>query len=55
MYKVFFITFGCKVSHYETELLKSCYSDAGFDIVNDSSEADVIVVNSCTVTGSGDS
>ena len=55
MYKVFFITFGCKVSHYETELLKSCYSDAGFDIVNDSSVADVIVVNSCTVTGSGDS
>ena len=55
MYKVYFITFGCKVSHYETELLKSCFSNAGFDIVNESFEADVAVVNSCTVTGSGDS
>ena len=30
MYKVFFITFGCKVSQYETELLRSCFTDAGF-------------------------
>jgi len=55
MYKVFFITFGCKVSQYETELLRSCFTDAGFDPTDKPEDADVIVVNSCTVTGSGDS
>lgn len=54
MYKVYFITFGCKVSQYETELLRSSFSDAGFACTDESSEADVVVVNSCTVTGSGD-
>lgn len=55
MYKVFFITFGCKVSQYETELLRSCFTDAGFALADKPADADVIVVNSCTVTGSGDS
>ncbi len=55
MYKVFFITFGCKVSQYESELLRSCFSEAGFAPADKSADADVIVVNSCTVTGSGDS
>ena len=55
MYKVYFITYGCKVSHYETELLKNCFSDAGFSVSDKSDDADVIVVNSCTVTSSGDS
>ena len=55
MYKVYFITFGCKVSQYETECLKSCFSSAGFEITENEEEGDVFVVNSCTVTGSGDS
>ena len=55
MYKVFFITFGCKVSQYETELLRSCFTDAGFAPADKPADADAIVVNSCTVTGSGDS
>ena len=54
MYKIFFITFGCKVSYYETELLKSCFSDSGFKVVDNSNDADIIVINSCTVTESGD-
>ena len=55
MYKVFFITFGCKVNQYETECLKSEFLSLGFPSVQKPEEADVIVVNSCTVTGSGDS
>ena len=55
MYKVYFITFGCKVNQYETEALKSCFEDNGFGICSDADESDIIVVNSCTVTGSGDS
>lgn len=55
MYKVFFITFGCKVSSYETECLRSCFETSGFVSADAEKEADIFVVNSCTVTGSGDS
>lgn len=55
MYKVFFITFGCKVSQYETECLKNCFIKENFIISESESDADVFVINSCTVTGSGDS
>lgn len=54
MYKVYFITFGCKVSQYETECMRSCFVSAGFDIADSEDEAQIFVVNSCTVTGSGD-
>lgn len=55
MYKVFFITFGCKVSQYETECLKNCFIKENFIISESESDSDVFVINSCTVTGSGDS
>lgn len=55
MYKVFFITFGCKVSQYETECMRGCFENHGFVSVPCENEAYVFVVNSCTVTGSGDS
>ncbi len=55
MYKVYFITFGCKVSQYETECMRSCFVSRGYEITQTEEEADVFVINSCTVTGSGDS
>lgn len=55
MYKVYFITFGCKVSQYETECIKSSFLANNFEAAETEAEADVFVVNSCTVTGSGDS
>lgn len=55
MYKVYFITFGCKVSHYETECIRNCFIENGFETAETEPEADIFVVNSCTVTGSGDS
>lgn len=55
MYKVFFITFGCKVNQYETECMRADLVYRGFDIAETSDSADVIIVNSCTVTASGDS
>ncbi len=55
MYKVYFITFGCKVSQYETMCIRSCFESRGFESTYSENEADVFVVNSCTVTGSGDS
>lgn len=52
--RVGFHTLGCKVNQYETEILKSKFLKEGFDIVSDEDEADVYVINSCTVTASGD-
>ncbi len=55
MYKVYFITFGCKVSQYETECLRSCFISRGYEIALTEECADIFIINSCTVTGSGDS
>lgn len=51
---VYFITFGCKVNLCETENLKQLFSEAGYTVVNSEASADIFVVNSCTVTGTGD-
>lgn len=55
MFRVFFITFGCKVNHYETECMKSLFRERGFEILRSQEGADAVVINSCTVTSSGDS
>ncbi|MBQ9898971.1 MAG: tRNA (N(6)-L-threonylcarbamoyladenosine(37)-C(2))-methylthiotransferase MtaB [Ruminococcus sp.] len=55
MYNVFFISFGCKVNLYETECMKSAFREAGFGIAGERGGADAVVINSCTVTSSGDS
>ncbi|MDF2568067.1 MAG: mtaB [Oscillospiraceae bacterium] len=49
-----FYTLGCKVNQYETEILMGQFALNGFDIVSCEDEADVYIVNSCTVTSSGD-
>ncbi len=51
---VHFTTFGCKVNHYETEFLKEEFTKNYFTITEKSENADVFVVNSCTVTSGGD-
>ncbi len=49
--KIAFYTLGCKVNQYETNWLKEKAQDSGFQVVNHSDNADVYVINSCTVTG----
>ncbi len=51
--KVFFTTFGCKVNQYETQEMSELLCSAGFSIMNNHKEADIIIVNSCTVTAEG--
>lgn len=53
MLKVFFKTFGCRTNIYDTALLKSYVKD--YELSNDENEADIIVINSCTVTNGADS
>jgi len=50
---VYFISFGCKVNSYETDCLKEDFKQKGF-LISDTEKADVVLINSCTVTSSGD-
>lgn len=49
-----FYTLGCKVNQYETEKIREEMESLGFQTVPYPGPADVIVVNSCTVTGIAD-
>ncbi|MBU1658266.1 tRNA (N(6)-L-threonylcarbamoyladenosine(37)-C(2))-methylthiotransferase MtaB [bacterium] len=51
--KVYFKTFGCRTNLYDSQVMMSSLED--YDITLDENEADVIVVNSCTVTNGADS
>lgn len=52
--KVGFFTLGCKVNQYETAALKGLFHQEGFEIVSPEDEADIYIINSCTVTHVGD-
>lgn len=47
-----FITLGCKTNIYESEAMAQLFEKAGHTVVP-SGGADIIVVNTCTVTGTG--
>ena len=48
--KAAFYTLGCKVNQYETQLMSESLKNAGFQIVDSNQQADIYIVNSCTVT-----
>lgn len=52
--KVFIKTFGCRTNIYDSELIRSNLDDS-FKIVNSEKDADIIIINSCSVTNSADS
>ena len=54
MPQVAFHTLGCKVNHYETEAIWQLFKAAGYDRTEYESNADVYVINTCTVTNTGD-
>ena len=47
-------TLGCKVNQYDTEAMLELFEAAGYAAVPFDGEADVYLVNTCTVTGTGD-
>ena len=49
-----FYTLGCKVNQYDTEAMLELFERAGYVSVPFDSEADVYLINTCTVTGTGD-
>ena len=52
--KAAFHTLGCKVNQYDTEAMLEAFEQAGYDIVSFQDDADVYLINTCTVTGTGD-
>lgn len=51
--RVAIVTLGCKVNQYEGEVLAESFLARGWERVAFDQEAEVYVVNSCTVTGEG--
>ncbi len=54
MRKVAFITLGCKVNQYETNSMIQKFIQKGYEIVESTKEADIYIVNTCTVTNMSD-
>ncbi|RDU35427.1 tRNA (N(6)-L-threonylcarbamoyladenosine(37)-C(2))-methylthiotransferase MtaB [Neobacillus piezotolerans] len=51
---VAFHTLGCKVNHYETEAIWQLFKQEGYERVEFESSSDVYIINTCTVTNTGD-
>lgn len=51
---VAFHTLGCKVNHYETEGIWRMFKENGYERVDFDRQSDVYVINTCTVTNTGD-
>ena len=52
--KVYFLTLGCRVNQYETDAARRLFLDNGYENVDSPEEADVCIVNTCSVTGEAD-
>ena len=52
--KVYFLTLGCRVNQYETDAVRRLFLDNGHVVTEDASEADICIVNTCSVTGEAD-
>ena len=51
---VSFITLGCKVNQYDSQAMLESFLEHGYQHTDDPYKADVCVINTCTVTGTGD-
>ena len=49
-----FATLGCKVNQYETESMEGLFVERGYELVAFNEEADVYVINTCSVTQLGE-
>ncbi len=52
--KVAFHTLGCKLNFSETSTISRSFKENGFDVVQFNAEADVYVINTCSVTEQAD-
>ena len=52
--KAAFHNLGCKVNSYETEAMRRQLLEGGYEIVPEGEQADVYIINTCTVTNIAD-
>ena len=52
--KVSFITLGCKVNQYDSDAMRSLFVRNGYKMAKENENADVYVINTCSVTSIGD-
>jgi threonylcarbamoyladenosine tRNA methylthiotransferase MtaB len=52
--RIAFTTLGCKINQYETDAMRKAAAAAGNSIVPFESEADVYIINTCSVTAKSD-
>lgn len=52
--KVSFITLGCKVNQYDSDAMRSLFIRNGYKVAKENENADVYVINTCSVTSIGD-
>lgn len=52
--KAAFYTLGCKVNQYESQALSELLAENGYEIVDSRQQADIYIINSCTVTAAAD-
>ena len=53
--KFYIETLGCKVNSYESNYITESLVNNGFLLTYDVKEADIIIINTCTVTNTADS
>ncbi len=52
--KVSFLTLGCKVNQYDSDAMRTLFIHHGYKPAGENEEADVYVINTCSVTSIGD-
>ena len=54
MKKLFIYTFGCKINQYESQIIREKYCLKDYQYTGSFEQADVIIINSCSVTAHAD-
>ena len=52
--RISFFTLGCRLNQSETAIIETGFVQQGYHIVPFSEPADIVVINTCTVTENGD-
>lgn len=52
--RIAFFTLGCKVNQFDTDAMRELFEQAGYETVDFDESADIYLINTCTVTSTGD-
>lgn len=52
--RVYIETYGCQMNVYDSQIVASIVSDAGYTVVTDPNSADIYLINTCSIRGSAE-